>query len=94
LPLVPFDGGAWPLPCETPAVPESVAVGVGLSGVWLTVGDGDCDGLDVWTGDVEALGDVDGEADVVGDGDCAGDCVRVPVGVGDVRGHAVGEAVA
>jgi hypothetical protein len=89
----PVEGGVWSFPCETP-VPESVAVGVGLSGVSLTVGDGDCDGLDDWTGDDEAVGDEDREDEVVGDGDCEGDCVGVAVGVADLVGHAVGEAVA
>lgn len=65
---------------------------MGLSGVSLTVGDGDCVGVGVWTGDVEVVGDEGWEADVVGDGDCEGDWSGVAVGVADVLGHVVGEA--
>ena len=68
---------------------------MGLSGaVPLGVVDGDGEGLDVWTGDVEEDGDEDGVvADVDGDGDCD-DVVGLTLGVADVDGHAVGEVVA
>jgi len=76
-------------------VPESVGVGEGLVGaVPLGVDDGDVEGVDVWTGDVEEDGDEDGEvADVDGDGDCD-DAVGLALAVADVDGHAVGEVVA
>jgi hypothetical protein len=63
--------------------------------VSLAVGDGDCDGLDVWTGDVEEVGDEDGEvAGVLGDGDCDSDCDGLAVAVADPDGHGVAEDVA
>jgi hypothetical protein len=59
--------------------------------VSLGLEDGDDEGLDDWTGDVEEAGDEDGVvADVVGDGDCD---VAVGEAVADVVGQAVDEVV-